>query len=82
MRASRERKLAHFYRHFRAGMTVLDAGVSSASTKNSPVNYFLKHFRYDPKHYTGLGHSRPDRIEATAPRNDLCSICRRKISVR
>ena len=36
-------------------MTVLDAGVSSAPTKNSPVNYFLKHFRYDPKHYTGLG---------------------------
>jgi methyltransferase family protein len=67
MRASREGKLAHFYQHFRDGMTVLDAGVSIASPESSPTNYFLKHFRYDPKHYTGLTVDDPSGLRQQHP---------------
>ncbi len=53
---SRRRKVEHFYKYFGEGMTVLDVGVSSASTRQaSTANYFLNHFRYEPKYYTGLG---------------------------
>jgi hypothetical protein len=53
---SRKRKVEHFYEYFGQGMTVLDVGVSSASTGRAPTaNYFLNHFRYEPKYYTGLG---------------------------
>ena len=52
---SRKRKIEHFYRYFGEGMTVLDVGVSSASTRRSSTeNYFLNHFKYEPKCYTGL----------------------------
>src|SRR5688572_1585509 len=53
---SRKRKVEHFYEYFRQGMTVLDVGVSAPSTtKSSTANYFLNHFKYQPKCYTGLG---------------------------
>ena len=52
---SRKRKVERFYRYFGRGMTVLDVGVSSPSTSSLPTaNYFLNHFRYEPKYYTGL----------------------------
>ncbi|HJS61784.1 MAG TPA: methyltransferase domain-containing protein [Pseudolabrys sp.] len=53
---SRKRKVERFYKYFGRGMTVLDVGVSSPSTSYlSTANYFLNHFRYEPKYYTGLG---------------------------
>jgi hypothetical protein len=56
MFASRERKLAHFYAHFREGMTVLDVGVTSELKAGFPArNHFLKTFRGEPGRYTGLG---------------------------
>lgn len=56
MKKSREKKLSHFYSHFKEGMKVLDVGVSAESeTGLSARNYFLKNFRYDSKYYTGLG---------------------------
>jgi hypothetical protein len=56
MRASRERKLAHFYSLYRDGMTVLDVGVASEDRPGfAERNYLLKHFRYAPGLYTGLG---------------------------
>jgi len=56
MTGSRSRKISHFYEHFKDGMTVLDAGVSWGTNSDTATeNFFLKHFRYDPKYYTGLG---------------------------
>lgn len=57
MRASREKKLQHFYSLFNEGESVLDVGVSAESKKNGlPArNYFLKSYRYDTRTYTGLG---------------------------
>lgn len=56
MKRSRERKLDHFYAHFREGMTVLDVGVSSETRPTSAIqNFFLRTFRYAPECYTGLG---------------------------
>ena len=37
-------------------MTVLDVGVHWATKRSSSTeNYFVNHFRYEPKYYTGLG---------------------------
>lgn len=56
MKDSREEKLAHFYSHYKEGMTVLDVGVSSETGTGMPArNYFLKNFKYDSKYYMGLG---------------------------
>lgn len=56
MKISRDQKLRQFYSFYKEGMTVLDVGVSSESgAKLAALNYFVKHFRYDPKYYTGLG---------------------------
>ncbi len=56
MEKSRARKLQHFYSYCKEGMEVLDVGVSAESEKGLPArNYFLKNFKYDSKHYTGLG---------------------------
>ena len=56
MKSSREKKINHFYSCFRAGETVLDAGVSRQLRGRLPItNWFLKTYRYDPETYTGLG---------------------------
>ena len=57
MKASRDKKLLHFYSLFKEGDSVLDVGVS-AELENKQLtagNYFLGNYRYDPKTYTGLG---------------------------
>jgi len=56
MRASREKKIRHFYSLFKEGQSVLDVGVASESKPGLPArNYFLKGYRYGPETYTGLG---------------------------
>jgi len=65
MTASRGRKVEHFYEHFRSGMTVLDAGVSSHEA--SAENFFLKTFRGEPRCYTGLGVQDLTRVQAQHP---------------
>lgn len=68
MTFSREKKLTHFYSYFKDGMTVLDVGVSTESTKGLPGrNYFLKNFKYDSKYYTGLGIQDFSGMEALYP---------------
>ena len=54
-KSSREKKINHFYSHFEAGESVLDAGVSRLRWRLPLSNLFLKTYRYDPETYTGLG---------------------------
>ena len=56
MEVSRKKKLRHFYSLCKRGQTVLDIGVSAETKRGLAArNYFLKHYRYDPETYTGLG---------------------------
>lgn len=57
MKASREKKLLHFYSLFKEGDSVLDVGVSAEleGKQLTEENYFLRNYLYDSKTYTGLG---------------------------
>jgi hypothetical protein len=56
MEVSRRNKLEHFYSLCDPGRTVLDVGVSAEHPAGLPGrNYFLKHYRFEPRSYTGLG---------------------------
>ncbi len=54
MRASRQKKVGHFYGLHKQPCSVLDVGVSS-NEHNPEVNFFLNTFRYADDLYTGLG---------------------------
>jgi hypothetical protein len=65
---SRVQKINYFYRLYKDGLFVLDAGVSSSQHALLPSsNLFLKSFRYDPEFYTGLGVEDLSQMSALYP---------------
>ncbi len=66
MKASRGKKLDHFYTLCDRSATVLDVGVTG-NERNSQVNLFLNEFRFDSCQYTGLAVEPMDKLRDKHP---------------